>query len=454
MSRSYLSRRDYLKIMGSAGLMAGAGIAATTPPVASASQAQEPEGESAEVKADRDRRMKWWREARFGMFVHWGTYSVLGRHEWAMEMEGIPWSEYAPLAQQFKPRPNAAREWARLARRAGMKYMVMTTKHCEGFCNFDTKLTDYCAPKQGPGRDLVQEYVEAARAEGLRVGFYYCLMDWRHPDGARCAEDEDARRRFIEYGHGQIRELCSNYGKIDILWYDTPWPLDAERWESERMNEMVFGLQPDIVVNNRNGLVGDFRTPEQKINRHPEEGYWETCMTMNDSWGYMYSDDNWKRPETIVRNLLTCANGGGNYLLNIGPKADGSVPEESVRILNKVGEWMDKHGEAVYGTERCRVLGSTFARFSRKGNTLYVHAHHWPGETVSVGGLQTRVRSAKLLATGEGVAFEQDAYGVRFTGLPATSPDDMITTIAAECEAEPVQDTVEVRKTRPRPSVA
>jgi alpha-L-fucosidase len=335
-----------------------------------------------------------------------------------------------------------------------MKYMVMTTKHCEGFCNFDTKFTDYCAPRQGPGRDLVKEYVEAARAEGLRVGFYYCLMDWRHPDGARCAEDEDARRRFIEYGHGQIRELCSNYGKIDILWYDTPWPLDAERWESERMNEMVFGLQPDIVVNNRNGLVGDFRTPEQKINRHPEEGYWETCMTMNDSWGYMYSDDNWKRPETIVRNLLTCANGGGNYLLNIGPKADGSVPEESVRILNKVGEWMDKHGEAVYGTERCRVLGSTFARFSRKGNTLYVHAHHWPGETVSVGGLQTRVRSAKLLATGEGVAFEQDAYGVRFTGLPATSPDDMITTIAAECEAEPVQDTVEVRKTRPRPSVA
>ena len=200
----------------------------------------------------------------FGMFVHWGTYSVLGRHEWAMEMEGIPWSEYAPLAQQFKPRPNAAREWARLAKRAGMKYMVMTTKHCEGFCNFDTKFTDYCAPRQGPGRDLVKEYVEAARAEGLRVGFYYCLMDWHHPDGARCAEDEDARRRFIEYGHGQIRELCSNYGKIDILWYDVPWPLDADGWESRKMNRMVRKLQPDILINNRSGLPEDFGTPEQQ----------------------------------------------------------------------------------------------------------------------------------------------------------------------------------------------
>ena len=166
---------------------------------------------------DRERRMQWWHQARFGMFIHWGLYSVLGRHEWVMENEGIPVAEYEQLAKQFKPKPNAAREWARLAKQAGQKYMVMTTKHHEGFCNFATELTDYCAPKQGPGRDLVREYVEAARAEGLRVGFYYSLMDWHHPDGAICKTDEAARQRFVAYTHGLIRELMTNYGKIDIL---------------------------------------------------------------------------------------------------------------------------------------------------------------------------------------------------------------------------------------------
>src|SRR3974390_1770247 len=170
--------------------------------------------------ADRARRMRWWHEAKFGMVIHWGLYSVIGRHEWAMEQEGIPIPEYEKLAQQFHPKPNAARDWARLAKRAGMKYMVMTSKHHEGFCNFDTKLTNYCAPKQGPGRDLVREYVEAARAEGLRVGFYYSLMDWHPPDGVRCKTDEQARRRFVDYTHGLVRELMTNYGKVDILWYD------------------------------------------------------------------------------------------------------------------------------------------------------------------------------------------------------------------------------------------
>src|SRR5690349_17222417 len=215
--------------------------------------------------ADRERRMKWWHEARFGMFIHWGLYSVLGRHEWVMENEAIPVADYEQLAKRFQPKPNAAQAWARLAKAAGQKYMVMTSKHHEGFCNFDTKLTNYCAPKQGPGRDLAREYVEAARAEGMRVGFYYSLMDWHHPDGARCATDEAARKRFVDYTHGLIRELLTNYGKIDVLWYDVSWPLDAWGWESERMNKMVFELQPEIIVNNRNALPGDFSTPEQEI---------------------------------------------------------------------------------------------------------------------------------------------------------------------------------------------
>ncbi len=164
--------------------------------------------------------MAWWHEAKFGMFIHWGLYSVIGQHEWAKEHEGVPIPQYEILAKHFHPKPNAARDWARLAKRAGQKYMVMTTKHHEGFCNWDTKLTDYNAMKQGPGRDLVREFVEAARAEGLRVGFYYSLMDWHHPDGAICKTDEAARRRFVDYTHGLIRELMTNYGKIDVLWYD------------------------------------------------------------------------------------------------------------------------------------------------------------------------------------------------------------------------------------------
>ena len=262
--------------------------------------------------------MRWWHDAKFGMFIHWGLYSVIGRHEWAMENEAIPVGEYETLARRFQPKPNAARDWARLARRAGMRYMVMTTKHHEGFCLFDTATTTYCAPRSAAARDLVREYVDAARAEGLRVGFYYSLMDWHHPDGARCAKDEAARHRFVEYVHTHVRELMTNYGKVDILWYDVAWPLDADGWESKKMNEMVFRLQPDIVVNNRNKLPGDFTTPEQRVEAATEGRAWETCMTMNSSWGYHAADDDWKTSKQVVRNLIICTRDGGNYLFNIG----------------------------------------------------------------------------------------------------------------------------------------
>ncbi|HEV2352491.1 MAG TPA: alpha-L-fucosidase [Terriglobia bacterium] len=454
MSKSYLSRRDYLKLAGGgAGLMAGAGLAAGFHPLGIASQEQEPAGESAEVQADRARRMKWWHQARFGMFIHWGLYSVLGHHEWALEMEGIPIKEYEQLAKRFKPVPHAARAWAKLAKAAGQKYMVMTTKHHEGFCNFDTQLTNYCAPKQGPGRDLVKEYVEAARAEGLRVGFYYSLMDWHHPDGARCAADEAARQRFVAYTHGLIRELMSNYGTIDVLWYDVAWPLDAAGWESEKMNKMVFDLQPNIIVNNRNKLQGDFSTPEQRIQAEKGGRAWESCMTMNDSWGFQRADDDWKSPKTIVRNLATCAQGGGNYLLNIGPKGDGTIPEPSVRDLTSVGRWMEKHGATIYESDPCQVNRSVFAKFTRQGNTLYAHVYFWPGSSFGIGGLRTKVLSAKVLTTGQKADFRQDDFRVQFTGLPEKAPDELATVIALECESEPVQDMDYVRRNRPRDQV-
>jgi len=398
---------------------------------------------------DRVRRMKWWHEARFGMFIHWGLYSVPGRHEWVMEQEGIPVAEYEKFAGQFKPKPAPAKEWAALAKKGGMKYMVMTTKHHEGFCHFNTETTSYCAPKQAAGRDLVKEYVDAARAEGLRVGFYYSLMDWHHPDGAKCRDDEAARRRFVDYIHTHVRELMTSYGKIDILWYDVPWPLTPEGWESVKMNQMVRKLQPDIIINNRSRVPEDFDTPEQRIEASKGRN-WEACMTMNDSWGFHKADDAWKSPKQCIRNLITCSRQGGNYLLNIGPTADGSIPPESVRILSSVGAWMAKNGKAIYDTDPCQVNRSQVASFTRKGNTLYMHVHFWPGSVVALGGLKSKVLSAKLLAAGTPVKFEQEEYRVQFTGLPAAAPDAPVTTIAIECDGEPRQDMDNVRVNRPR----
>jgi alpha-L-fucosidase len=433
-----MTRRTYLGLAGAALSASALGIADPAPDPDAADDS-------------RAARMKWWHDARFGMFIHWGLYSVVGRHEWVMENEGIPVAEYEELAKRFTPKPNAARAWAKLARQAGQKYMVMTTKHHEGFCLFDSKLTNYCAPKQACGRDLVREFVDAARAEGLHVGFYYSLMDWHHPDGARCATDEAARRRFVDYIHGQVRELCSNYGKLDVLWYDVSWPLKPEGWESAKMNAMVRELQPEIVINNRSGLPEDFATPEQRI--EAADRSWEACMTMNDSWGYQRADDDWKTAKRVVQNLVTCARDGGNYLLNIGPKPDGSIPQQSIDIMTQVGKWMERNGQSIYTADPCKTRRSDYANFTRKGNTLYMHVHFWPGDYAAIGGLRAKVKSAKLLAAGKSVEFSQDDFRIRFTGLPQAAPDSPVVTIAIECDSEPIQDTMMVRKERPRRGV-
>ncbi|HLI02713.1 MAG TPA: alpha-L-fucosidase [Terracidiphilus sp.] len=458
------SRRTFLRQFGAAGAAVVAAAGLDSLPVQARAAQQAPTPADLRQAATRAQRMQWWHQAKFGMFIHWGLYSVIGQHEWAKEQEGVPLLQYELLAKNFRPRPNAAREWARLARRAGQKYMVMTTKHHEGFCMWDTKLTDYNAAQQGPGRDLVREYVEAARAEGLRVGFYYSLMDWHHPDGAICKTDEAARRRFVDYTHGLIRELMTNYGKIDVLWYDVAWPLDAEQWESERMNEMVFSLQPDIIVNNRNRLDGDFATPEQHIQASEAGRAWETCMTLNDSWGFNRADDAWKTPRQIVDNLATCARGGGNYLLNIGPEPDGSVPPPSVEILEQVGRWLDTNGEAIYGTERGDLTPNANSNLTRRGNTLYIHTHFWPGHTpaaewlsfyrpevvIALGGVKPRVLSARLLKTGQKVEFTQDEFTLRLTGLPMQAPDQPATVIEVECDGEPVVNHEAMRPLWPR----
>lgn len=395
-----------------------------------------------QVAETHDERIQWWREARFGMFIHWGLYAQLGRHEWVMNRERIPLAEYEKLADTWHPKPRPAREWAALAKKAGMKYMVMTTKHHEGFCLWDTAQTDYNAVKRGPGRDLVREFVEACREFDLKVGFYYSLMDWHHPDGARCAIDEAARRRFLDFTQGCVRELMTNYGKIDILWYDVSWPLpDAEAWESVKMSSMVRELQPHIIINNRAKLPEDFGTPEEHVTAAEEGRDWEACMTFNGSWGYMPISPDWRSVREVLGMLRTAAAGQGNLLLNIGPAPDGSVPPEAVERLEAVGQWIAKNGEALYGkvdrADRNRVEWMPTGQWTLKGNDAYFWCTRWPGRELVIGGIRTPVKRVSFLADGTPINFEQTEQRLILKNLPYHDPDPIagVTVIKLECEA-------------------
>ncbi len=393
-------------------------------------------------------RMQWWHQARFGMFVHWGLYSQLGRHEWVMNRERIPVAEYEALARTWQVKPRPAREWARLAKKAGMKYMVMTTKHHEGFCLWDTKMTDYNSVLCTPGRDLVQEYVDACREFGLRIGFYYSLMDWHHADGVRCASSEPARRRFIDFTHGCVRELMSNYGKIDILWYDVSWPLSSpELWESRRMTAMARRLQPDLIVNNRAQLPEDFGTPEERIAAAETGRAWEACMTFNGSWGYMPHalPEDWHSSRDVLLMLQQVTSGGGNLLLNIGPAPDGSVPAEASQRLLPVGKWLDKYGDTcVYG-DVDRTAGRfefmPLGHWTLKGNKAFFWCSRWPGEQITFGGLRNKLVHARLLPTGKGLHIWQQGEQIKLSGMPKTNPDRhaSIAVIELEFAAPPRQ---------------
>ncbi|MFO7900693.1 MAG: alpha-L-fucosidase [Planctomycetota bacterium] len=403
--------------------------------------------ESAE--RDRARRLDWFRKARFGLFVHWGLYSQLGRHEWVMNKERIPVEEYEKLADTWEPKPQPARDWAELAVKAGMKYAVMTTKHHEGFCLWDTGLTDYNAVRRGPGRDLVREFVDACRDAGLRIGFYHSLMDWHHPDGVDCVRDGAARRRFLDYLQGCIRELCTNYGTIDVFWHDVSWPLpDADAWETEKMNAMIRELQPDILINNRAKLPEDFGTPEETVQAEQAGRAWEACMTFNGAWGYMPGAIDWHSARSVVHMLRTATAGGGNLLLNIGPAPDGSIPHEAVERLTTVGRWVEQNGEAMYGDmDRADVLldRPQTGKWTLRGRTAYYWCDRWPGTApksawhyvdggklertgaagteLAIGGLQAKLVRASILASGDEVPFEQFEDRAILYDLPDECPD-------------------------------
>jgi len=383
-------------------------------------------------------RMQWWNQARFGMFIHWGVYAIPARGEWVMHREHIPHQEYAPLAQRFVPRRFDADTWVRLAKEAGMNYMVLTTRHHDGFSLFDSQVSGFTSAKSAAKRDLVREVVEACHRAGMPVGFYYSLLDWRYEAYFRGPDkDPEGWNQMVEYIHAQVRELCTHYGTVDILWYDGGWPYSAEDWRSEELNAMVRELQPGIVINNRSRIPEDFDTPEQHIRSSQPGRPWEACMTLNDSWGYNAADDNWKTPKQVIMNLARCAMGGGNFLLNVGPKADGTIPAKSVQILRRVGQWLDRNGGSIYGTEYSPFGGMSTGFTTVKGNTLYLHVLRWPGREITFSRIANKVRSVHLLESGRAVRFEQKDDRLFLRGLPVAPPDRYDTVIAVELEGAP-----------------
>lgn len=382
--------------------------------------------------------LQWWLQARFGMFIHWGAYSQLARGEWVMNRERWPIDEYEVVARAWNPQRFEPAEWVRMAQEAGMRYLVCTSKHHDGFCLFGSEHNDYNTVAT-IGRDLMAELADACHAAGMKLGFYYSLKDWHHPDyEAGRNGDAAGHRRFLDYTQGLVRELCSNYGRVDILWYDGGGLYDGVGWAADEMNAMVRELQPGIVINNRSRTPEDHDTPEQHIAASPPGRAWETCMTMNGSWGWHAGDDQWKSSKELVATLTRIAGMGGNLLLNVGPRADGTFPEESVIRLMEIGAWMDLHGEAIYGTERGPFQWGGFGYPTVKGNTLYLCITRWCGQEMTVGMVKTPVRSASVLATGTALDFEQCGDRLFIRGLPPRPfADPLCTVVKLELDGPP-----------------
>lgn len=388
-------------------------------------------------------RTQWWREARFGMFIHFGAYAVPARGEWVKSNEKLTTEQYQQYIDVFNPADFDAKEWAKTAKKAGMKYAVLTAKHHDGYCMFDSKLTDYKLSSRFNGRDVVREFLDAFRAEGIKVGLYYSIIDWHHPDYPNVGnhpqrlDKEYAKRTFnwgnyLKYMHGQIEELVSNYGKIDIMWFDYSFDdYSGEKWKAKELVEMVRKHQPDIILDNRletrDGnssmdrmvkTLGDFETPEQDIPDAPiydkfgNPVPWETCLTLNDSWGYNERDKNWKSPELIIHSLVNCVSKNGNMLLNVGPDARGKIPEVSIKTLSEVGKWMKINGESIYGCGMCNLPRQDWGRYTQHGKMVYAHWLYPVVGEINARGINTEnVKMITFLYSGAELPFRKSWWG-------------------------------------------
>jgi alpha-L-fucosidase len=395
-------------------------------------------------------RMAWFLHDRFGMFIHWGLYALPARHEWVKQQEQLDDDWYVRYFQHFDPDLFRPDEWADRAAEAGMKYMVITSKHHEGFCLWDSKLTDYKATNTPAGRDLLRPMLDAFRSRGLKVGFYHSLIDWHHPDfliddmhPQRNHPDREKlnqgrdQKKYTEYLHGQVRELLTEYGKIDVLFYDFSYPKrdengnprpwlgkGREEWESEKLLAMTRELQPHIVVNDRLDLIDqggwDYRTPEQYV---PKDGVtmdgkpvpWEACQTFSGSWGYHRDEASWKSVEQLVQLLIDHVSKGGNLLLNVGPTARGEFDYRAIDRLQGMGEWMKRHSRSIYGCgpapdgfetpQDCRLT------YNAEANRLYVHVFAWPIHHLHLESMGGKVEYAQLLNDGSEVKMIEGGPG-------------------------------------------
>lgn len=377
--------------------------------------------------------LSWFTSLRYGLFVHFGLYSLLGRGEWVMNREAIPPEEYAKLAEQFNADHFDADAICDLAVRGGMRYVVLTTMHHEGFRLYETSLSDYHAVNTPAKRDLVAEMIEAARKRDLKIGLYHSLNNWfDQPDAVAALENTKAYGDFIDATFARIEELVRRFNPIDILWYDGWWPFDARDWQAERMNQMVRSIQPHVIFNGRNGLPGDFATPEQHLAAPSPWRPWEACITTNDSWGFHAGDHEWKTPKQIATLLATAAQGRGNLLLNIGLAGDGSIPKPAAESIEAVGRWIQENDNCIYDTDMWTF--DPYARgdhrgdwchhgqILRKGRSLYLLIHRWAGSELFVAGLEARVCNAQLLNPRADLAVHQNSRGIQLSGLPKQYP--------------------------------
>jgi len=401
-----------------------------------------------ETPEHKTKRMEWWTNDRFGMFIHWGLYSEAARHEWVKKRERMTNEQYQKYFDFFDPDMFNPHEWAKMAREAGMKYAVITTKHHEGFCMFDSKYTDYKVTNTPYGKDIIKKWVDAFRAEGLKVGFYYSLLDWHNPDYTidrnhpqSAKTDEEYARlnkgrdmsKYRAYIKNQVRELLTNYGKIDIIWLDFSFPSGKhgkghEDWDSENLLKMVRKLQPDIIVNDRLDLPDkeggwDFTTPEQyKVAKWPERNGkripWETCQTFSGSWGYYRDEATWKSPHQLLELLIESVSKGGNLLLNVGPTARGNFDYRAQYRLQAMGEWMKYNNRSIYG---CTQAPDGFSKpdnclltYNPETNRLYVHLLDYPMGRLTLKGFGGKVKYAQFLHDASEIKFGNPRHNVTY----------------------------------------
>lgn len=398
---------------------------------------------SQDAYMQRQERTEWFRNARFGMFIHWGIYAIPAHGEWVRQNEKLSIEDYQPFFDTFNPLDYNPRKWAKAAKEAGMKYAVMTAKHHDGFCLFDSEYTEYKVTNTPAGRDLIKEYVETFRAEGLKVGFYYSLLDWHHPDylvEGNCVVHpmtgvegySNAGRdfsKYVTYMHNQVKELLTNYGEIDILWLDfSCGEMTGEKWEATELVKMVRELQPEIIIDNRLGgnmelenpesFAGDFEGPEQVI---PHDGIydesgrpipWEACITLNNDWGYSTNTD-YKSAQDVIHALVNVVSKGGNLLLNVGPDAKGKIPAWSLNILSEVGDWMQLNSESIYGCGSAPFPKPEWGRFTMRSDTLYAHILGSNIGQYYMKGMKGRIKNARLVSDGRQVFIGPYWHGER-----------------------------------------